>query len=120
MKSFGIKNYCAKYQYLLTEVKYSGLKKNIYFYSPLLYKNRTLETFIIKVKRTKLKNLAFELKPGSVIGIPFEYLDGEIQFFSVEGHFAIYNLLLFLNYDKIDQMIFKEKIFNFLIQVNYI
>jgi len=117
MQNYGLKNLDPEYQYLYTEVKYSGLKKNIYFYSPLLFKNRTLKTFIIKVKRPKLKHLAFDLKPGRVIGIPYEYLDGEIQFFNTDGNFANYQLILFLNYPTVKQMVFQEKIFNFLIQV---
>ena len=77
---FKINNDTTKYQYLYSDIKFSNLKKSIYLYSPLIIKNKSPYTLSIKVKRMEMKDISYVIEQKKTVGIPFEYLDGEIEF----------------------------------------
>ena len=67
-----------KYNYIISKIEFHKLKKFIYFYSPLNFKNKTQFTFPITIRNNPYPELSFVLSPKSTIGIPYEYLNGSI------------------------------------------
>jgi hypothetical protein len=67
-------------EYIISEVRYNDLRKYVYFYSPLVFKNKTRMNIYIKLIRKELPDLSMVIQPKGNIGIPFEYLDGVVQF----------------------------------------
>jgi hypothetical protein len=67
-------------EYVISEVRGNDLRKFVYFYSPLIFKNKTRTNIYIKLLRKDLPDFNTVITPRGNIGIPFEYLDGVIQF----------------------------------------
>lgn len=69
-----------KYQFIFSDIKFSNLTKSIYLYSPLIIKNKSPYTIFIKLRRKEMNELSYFIETKKTVGIPFEYLDGEIEF----------------------------------------
>ena len=72
-----------KNNYVISKIEFHNLKKFIYFYSPLWFKNKTDFNFIVNFSITinnKKEEEKHVLNSKKIIGIPFEYLNGEINF----------------------------------------
>ena len=73
------KNFFNKYSFLISKIELHGLKKVIYFYSPLAICNKTNFIFEIKINNEMNIPKLFKLTSKETIGIPFEYLNGSIE-----------------------------------------
>ena len=80
----GYKELIKKYSYIVSTIEYHNLKKHIYFYPPLSFKNKTNFTFNILL-HNKQKDQNITLYPKQTIGIPFEFLNGHIRITVVNG-----------------------------------
>ncbi len=66
--------------YIVSRIEFNNLKKHIYFYSPLCFKNKTKFNFIIDLRnKYEKKNLVINLSQNQTLGIPFEYLNGDLD-----------------------------------------
>ena len=73
------KNIFNKYCFLISKIELHGLKKIIYFYSPLAFRNKTNFNFEIKINNHLNIAKIYKLTPKQTIGIPFEYLNGNME-----------------------------------------
>ena len=99
-----------KYCFLTSKIELQGLKKIIYFYSPLAFCNKTMFKFDIKINNSRNVPKFFKLLPKETIGIPFEYLNGsmemklegctEVKKFSIYKDFLVPEVKLESNIDK--------------------
>ena len=112
-----------KYCFLISKIELQGLKKIIYFYSPLVFSNKTIFNFEIKINNNLNKTKLYQLLPNETIGIPFEYLNGtmeiklegctEVKKFSIYKDFLLPEVIIDsnierdnkLNNDEIDENI---------------
>jgi hypothetical protein len=67
-------------EYIVSEVKYHDLRKFVYFYSPLIMKNKLQRKVRLIFRRKDLQDLEMIIDPKKSVGVPFEYLDGSIEF----------------------------------------
>lgn len=67
-------------EYVVSEVKYNDLRKFIYFYSPLIIKNKLQRNVRLTFRRKDLQDVEMLVEPKKSVGVPFEYLDGSIEF----------------------------------------
>ena len=89
------KTFFNKYCFLISKIELQGLKKVIYFYSPLAICNKTNFKFKIKINNSLNIPKTYKLSPKETFGIPFEYLNGKMEI-QLEGcdeikEFNIYN-----------------------------
>ena len=73
------KNLFNKYCFLISKIELHGLKKIIYFYSPLAFHNKTNFNFEIKINNHLNIQKIYQLSPKKTIGIPFEFLNGNME-----------------------------------------
>ena len=73
------KTFFNKYCFLISKIELQGLKKAIYFYSPLAICNKTNFKFEIKINNSLNISKIYKLSPKETIGIPFEYLNGTME-----------------------------------------
>ena len=73
------KNFFNKYSFLISKIELQGMKKVIYFYSPLAFCNKTNFIFEIRINNSMNINKKFKLNPKETLGIPFEYLNGTLE-----------------------------------------
>jgi hypothetical protein len=73
------KSFFDKYCFLISKIELQGLKKVIYFYSPLAFCNKTNFTFEIKINNEMNIPKIYQLASKETIGIPFEYLNGTLE-----------------------------------------
>ena len=73
------RSFFTKYCFLISKIELQGLKKIIYFYSPLVFSNKTIFNFEIKINNNLNKTKLYQLLPNETIGIPFEYLNGTME-----------------------------------------
>ena len=73
------KSFFNKYCFLISKIELQGLKKVIYFYSPLAICNKTNFIFEIKINNNLDMPKTFKLATNETIGIPFEYLNGNLE-----------------------------------------
>ena len=73
------KSFFNKYCFLISKIELQGLKKIIYFYSPLAFCNKTSFKFEIKINNSLNISKVYQLLPKQTIGIPFEYLNGNME-----------------------------------------
>jgi hypothetical protein len=111
-----------KYEYLYTDIRLSGLKKNISLYSPLIIKNKSPYSIEIKLRRREMKEINYLIEQKKTVGIPFEYLDGEIEFkLLYSNERQTISMKELLNLTKNKNLRFKDKninLFRSLIDVN--
>ena len=72
-------NFFNKYSFLISKIELQGLKKVIYFYSPLAICNKTYFKFEIKINNSLNIPKIYKLLPKETFGIPFEYLNGTME-----------------------------------------
>ena len=72
-------NFFNKYSFLISKIELQGLKKVIYFYSPLAICNKTYFKFEIKINNSLNEPKIYKLLPKETFGIPFEYLNGTME-----------------------------------------
>ena len=99
-----------KYCFLTSKIELQGLKKIIYFYSPLAFCNKTMFNFDIKINNSLNISILYKLLPKETIGIPFEYLNGtmeiklegctEVKKFSIYKDFLLPEVIIDSNIDK--------------------
>ena len=73
------RSFFSKYCFLISKIELQGLKKIVYFYSPLAFCNKTIFNFEIKINNNLNIPKIFKLLPKQTIGIPFEYLNGNME-----------------------------------------
>ena len=73
------RSFFSKYCFLISKIELQGLKKIIYFYSPLVFSNKTIFNFEIKINNNLNVPKLYQLLPKETIGIPFEYLNGTME-----------------------------------------
>jgi len=60
----------SKETFMMTEIKYDVLKKNIYFYSPVVFHNKTKHLIIMNLIYNKNNTTMIKVEPGKISGIP--------------------------------------------------
>ncbi len=101
-----------KYNYVISKIEFHSLKKFVYFYSPLSFKNKTKFKFHIDLRNNITNNISFDIEPRKTIGIPFEYLNGDIEIklenSKIFKRFGIYQFLE-SNKEIIDEVEYKDE-----------
>ena len=72
-------DYNAKYNFITSKVMLCDLKKMIYFYSPLSFKNITSVPVVITIISKPKKDITVVLNKDEMLGIPVEYFNGTIS-----------------------------------------
>ena len=107
-----LKELNTKFNYVISKIEFHSLKKFIYFYSPLSFKNKTKFNFHIDLRNNITNNLSFDLEPKQIIGIPFEFLNGDIEIklgnSKIFKRFGIYHFLE-SNKEIIDEVEYKDE-----------
>jgi vacuolar protein sorting-associated protein 13A/C len=75
-----------EYEQIISQVEYVNMKKLVKISSPLFFKNRTQKNLILVFQRRDLPNLIINLGYKQNCGIPFEYLDGKVQFLNADSN----------------------------------
>jgi len=95
------------YEQLISQVEYVNMKKIVKIFSRLFFKNKAKKNLTLIFQRRDLPNLCINLGHKQNCGIPFEYLDGKVEFLLSENN--IINLSS--SNAKRNQMIFDLKTF---------
>jgi len=93
------------YEKIISKVEYVNMKKLVKIYSPLFFKNKTQKSLILILQRRDLPNIKIYLGSKENCGIPFEYLDGKVQFLISDDNDNM------INNTKKNEMIFDIKVF---------
>jgi len=91
-------NFFIMYSFIFSSVIIEKLRRHIYLYSPLTFTNKFNQKIFLILKAKHMSNLLIFAEPEEIIGIPFEYFDGEICFElngNISNSFKIFDLLYF-------------------------
>ena len=72
-------DYNRKYNFITSKVMLCDLKKMIYFYSPLSFKNITSVPVVITITSKPKSDITVVLNKDEMVGIPVEYFNGTIS-----------------------------------------
>jgi len=97
IRKFKIEQNLKPYEYVISDIQYHDLKKFIYFYAPLVFKNKTQHSLMITLMNKNMSNLVIFLEPKKLTGIPYEYLEGNIEFQYSDSEAKAYKIRDFLN-----------------------
>jgi hypothetical protein len=101
--------------YVVSQIKFKNLKKYIYFYSPLTFKNKTQHCIIVLLKKKNLSNHFTLLESKKILGVPVEYLDGEINFIYEDASPQVFQIKSILEKPNFQSnLIFNNKCLNLL------
>ena len=98
-----------QFEYIYSKVKYENIKKEIYFYSPLLIENETVHLIQLKITRVYYEELFIILEPKQKYGIPIEYYDGELDLSFCKGEPLRFSLSKLFNYNLDEYIEIKPK-----------
>jgi hypothetical protein len=110
-----VDNEMSKFDYIVSTIKFNNLRKFIYFYSPLSFKNKTENSIIVSLVKRGLSNFFMFLDPKKTVGVPIEYLEGEVQFIYEDSEPKIFSVKKLLTSGVIkEELEFNKKCFNLL------
>lgn len=108
-------NEMIKFDYIVSTIKFNNLRKFIYFYSPMSFKNKTENPIIVSLVKRGLSNFFMFLDPKKTVGVPIEYLEGEVQFIYEDSEPKIFYVKKLLTSNIIkEELQFNKKCFNLL------
>ena len=75
-------SYINSFNYIISKITFKNQKKNIYFYSPLIFKNKTDYPLSFTLIKKRFPTKTMNINPKETIGIPYDYIsNGTIQIF---------------------------------------
>lgn len=84
------------FEYIISEVVISEMKRIITIYSPLIFENTLNRKMLIRFAKKKFE-AKYEISPKSRFAVPYEFFDGNIEFrFETEDQPQIFDLRNFL------------------------
>ena len=78
-QKYNTHNELSQFEYLMSEVKITNLKKTITICSPLIFHNQLSKTLYVNLSK-KNYTITSTLKPNETLAIGYEYFDGNISF----------------------------------------
>lgn len=97
------------FEYIISEVMISEMKRIISIYSPLIFENTLNRKMLIQFTKNKFE-AKYEINPKSLFAVPYEFFDGNIEFrFENEDQPQIFDLRNFLEMKPNLQMRFNDQ-----------